>query len=353
MLQLINKELFAFKHTDIWNGYQLEICSANELLRYRENHVDSNSDIQVLNMEHFSPIRRHIMNIRSFDTEFFHHPMSMRVSEEEVGPTKKKNPTVDVRCLRDDLPNRINLYVVAFPFNGRLVPIPEDPKYRIYKGTLVSSNRNFWFNQKKYRKTLYLIIEPNLNLFKPEHKYHTDKIEIKFEAMGIFHDINDDQKEKTIHETMTLTITDGNGAFTVDTDREILDHRVELEALTSGDLWKTFHFEPKVDDNGNTAKPQKAASTGYFDGTPPPGYKVTTNRHGIRKEVPVRRNNGRRDDFRNHGDRKRNYDSQNNYRDNRNYNNRKSDTNIDQMIKDAELVTPREYSKKKNRKERR
>jgi hypothetical protein len=112
----------------------------------------------------------------------FDLPMSIFISY-----TVNNQPLVEIRC-HDHGENKANIFVIAFPFNGMILPIKEDPRYRIYRGMIVSSVKPFFFNNRRYRKVLYLIIEPNMNLFNPDHKYHTDTIDIKLESFSLFED---------------------------------------------------------------------------------------------------------------------------------------------------------------------
>lgn len=330
MIHFINEDLFSLKFSndrshDFPLPNHMEVCSANELLRQKENSTGEESGSA--NMEKFVPIIRHIMNVHSFDNDFINHPMSMRVNSNIVSAnvatgkdgtpagtvtSTRKSITVDVRCLNDGEDNRVNLYLVAFPFNGLLVPIPEDPKYRIYKGTLVSSKKPFWWHGRKYRKTVYFVIEPNLRLFDPNHKHHTDKIDLTFEAMGIYTDKRDNDKQKTNHETMCISIVDREGNFAVTHDHEVIEEPVNLDPLTSESLWKTFEFEPRdrrYPDKSRVGYQGKSRSSFDRGANPRPndGYRdnyspkrdqpqarpdetktiVTTNKHGIRKEVTV------------------------------------------------------------------
>lgn len=366
MIHFINEDLFSFKFSEdsshgFLQPYHMEVCSANELLHQKEpadGEGTSTPKTTSVQMEKFVPIVRRIMNVHSIDNDFINHPMSMRVSSSMVAVVangqdgtepgtvtkQRKNITVDVRCLEDGNDNRVNLYVVAFPFNGLLVPIPEDPKYRIYKGTLVSSRHSFWYKGRKYRKVVYFVIEPNLNLFDPTHKHHTDEIAFKFEAMGIYTDKHDDNRKKTNHETMCVTVTDREGNFTVTREHEVIDEAVNLDPLTAESLWHTFEFEPRERRNNDGQKPggnynrnqrQQGGSYQRRDSQRPPrddrddsgrgGTRtiVTTNKHGIRKEVTVP------------------YKNKKPYRDNSAKTDKPGD--IDSMIEKAGLISSREY----------
>lgn len=338
MLHLINEKLYAFNHSTGENGqfpgfsHHLEICSANELLRYTDDDTPENGSVDTSEMKKFTPINRKIMSLHSSDEDFFNHPMSMRVAYDQV--RDKVVPTVDVRCLHPSCDNRTNLYIIAFPFNGMMAPIPEDPKYRIYRGTLVSSGRSFWYNGHRYRKILYLIIEPNLNLFRPDHKYHCDRIDIKFEAMRVYHDRNDNNRQKADHDTMTVSITNANGDYVMTSDRETLESGIDMDSFSGSGkpLWVTFRFEPRADE-GNFKRDRSDNPATKTDGNAYTNVRITTNRHGIRKEIPQRHGGRSGDRKYSNGDKRYNRDNP-------------ADTeqqSLDDMIKNAKLMSQTEY----------
>ena len=223
MLNLINEELMAYSTittNEKGKSYtKIKVATTNKFQQYENdsrgnrNNTDNRDTYQkapkktgatiVSNADVLKPIDREIIrisaplkNIGDFIAQDesskeinFDLPMSINVDS-----TNKYQPHVEVRC-HEQGDDRANLYVVAFPFNGMIKPIPENPQYRIYRGLIASSVRSFFFNNRKYRKVLYLVIEVNKNLFKPDHKYHTDKIDIQLESYALFTDRDTNEKK--------------------------------------------------------------------------------------------------------------------------------------------------------------
>lgn len=319
MYTLINEDLFSFRFTQDSGQqsnfpHQMEICSANELVRYpKEDDQDPQKDGEVVvNMQKVVPICRKILSVFSVDDDFTNHPMSYRAQWNVFN--ERPNPFVSIRC-HDSGEDHGNLFIIAFPFNGRLKPIPPSNEYRILKGTIVSSVKNFWYQNKKYRKVLYLIVEPNAEAF--------DGIEypsITLEGFGIYHDLHNDGAEMTKHETLKITFTDNQGTYSAESEHEIIDHAVQLKSFTGEELWKTTKIDfPKKPQNKGY---RNTRNSDYRD--TPQGVRVTTNKNGIRKEVSIgggHRGGGR---------------PQKNDKD-----------DLDSMIKKANLVDDYEYRKGK------
>ncbi len=216
---------------------------------------------------------------------------------------------LEVRCHRmSQDKDQANVYVIAFPFNGLINPIKEDPKYRIYKGFICSSAKPFIFNNRKYRKVMYLVIEIHKNLFNPDHVHHCDSIPIKLESYALFED-HIDGKKKTNHETMLLNITSDKGDYTLDWEYELIENAIYKNVEPGTQLWPTYIFGS--DDNNPNFKMKynpdkgkreykgkrsfnqqkrnpssKIKNPEQFQRPAPAGYTVTVNKHGIRKEVP-------------------------------------------------------------------
>ena len=316
MLKIINEDLFSYS---TWTGtnmngepcFRLTVTSSNKIVRLLESKDQQKGQRGYMGdaMAPTAPINRELLKLSAPDQNYNNYPMSMKVYDNEKGI-----PNVELRALTPDRDNRANIYLIAFPFNGFLKCIPESPLYRIYKGALVTSAKKFWFNDRKYKKVLYLIVEPNLNLFKPDHKYHQEKIDVTIEAYATFKDREKNYAESTSHDTMTVTFINGAGEYTVDMESEVLDGRVELPAEPDKQLWTTFRFIPK-DQNGNPINNNTQPSTTvvniggarkddiYRDkkkNRQPASYiqgnmRVTTNKHGIRKEIPLNRQDRPRD----------------------------------------------------------
>lgn len=103
------------------------------------------------------------------------------------------------------------VYLVAFPFNGIILPIPESDQYRIQKGIVsVSEQYSVQFNNRKFKKVLYLMITPKMSLFSAESEDHVDNIPITFHSYS-YNKPKDEydrtHEPKSTHESMTLNIS--------------------------------------------------------------------------------------------------------------------------------------------------
>lgn len=324
MLTFINEELFSYlpkveKNTQTGKDImQLEVASSNFLVTYakgskmdkyhnpkEEKNINRKHDIDMRNNPSIEPINREILTVNYVNDRLQKEPklLSEQATSMKVTDNPKGAPTVAIRCLRDDSPNKCDLYVVAFPFNGMILPIEEDPCYRIYKGMIVPSVRPFYFNGRRYRKILYLVIEPHRALFAPDHKHHQDKINLKLDSFAIYKD-RETGDEKTNHETLNIAFKSTGMEY--NWEYEVMNEAKRIEPDIGTTLWNTFKFEPKQFDNNRrgysnednrdykprqNTKPKNGKKNGYVEGN----TYVTTNRHGIRKEVPI--NNRNRDNY--------------------------------------------------------
>ena len=331
MLTFVNEELFSYATKHGVNAQtkkeilQLSVSTSNYLVTYakgskmdkyhnpqQDQKINKNHDIDMRDNPSIVPINREILSVNyvsddqaSNPSQLMNQPTSLKVTENNRGI-----PQVSVRCLKDNSENKSDIYVVAFPFNGMILPIPEDPTYRIYKGMIMSSVRPFYFKGRRYRKILYLVVEPHRALFNQNHKYHTDTISLKLESYAIYKD-KDTGDEKTNHETFHLDMMQNSCNY--GWEYEIMDEAFRIEAVPDKPLWVTFKFTQK-DSNKNQShrqNPQNQDSDNPFSGrTPNPAKKkngqkngyvegntyVTTNKNGIRKEVPIRNNSFKKND---------------------------------------------------------
>lgn len=331
MLTFVNEELFSYATKHEVNAQtkkeilQLSVSTSNYLVTYakgskmdkyhnpqQDQKINKNHDIDMRDNPSIVPINREILSVNyvsddqaSNPSQLMNQPTSLKVTENNRGI-----PQVSVRCLKDNSENKSDIYVVAFPFNGMILPIPEDPTYRIYKGMIMSSVRPFYFKGRRYRKILYLVVEPHRALFNQNHKYHTDTISLKLESYAIYKD-KDTGDEKTNHETFHLDMMQNSCNY--GWEYEIMDEAFRIEAVPDKPLWVTFKFTQK-DSNKNQShrqNPQNQDSDNPFSGrTPNPAKKkngqkngyvegntyVTTNKNGIRKEVPIRNNSFKKND---------------------------------------------------------
>ena len=328
MLTFVNGELFSYNARTEKNDQtgksilQLKVATSNALVTYAKGSkmdkyhnpqeskdINPKYDIDMRDNPEIVPINRDILTVNYVSEDQLKDPSLLMTQATSLKVVENRNgiPVVSARCLIEDSPNKSNLYVVAYPFNGMLTPIENDPHYRIYKGMIMSSVRPFYFNGKHYRKILYLVIEPHMALFDQNHKYHTDHIDIKLESYAIFKD-RESGDEKTNHEIFTLHLSDK--ISTSNWEYEVLNYPYKIEPSTGTSLWTTFHFKPNQGNRNfnnpqsrsqynendyqrpttrsgqNTGRPHNGQKSGYVEGN----TYVTTNRHGIRKEVPMGNN---------------------------------------------------------------
>lgn len=331
MVAFINEGLFSFQtktemNTQGHSIMQLMVASSNFLVTYAKGSkmdkyhnpkdpkiINKQHDIDMRNNPKIEPINRELVSINYINDKIAENPTLLQdqATSIKVVDNVKGIPTVSVRCLRPESQNKSNLFVIAFPFNGMLLPIPEDPCYRIYKGMIIPSVRPFYFNGRRYRKILYLVVEPHMALFNPEHKHHKDVISVKLDSYAIYKD-RETGDEKTNHETLTVNIQENTSEAVWEYDT--MDESYRIAPNVDTPLWTTFKFEPKAEkprkntgkvDGGdsddsftpkkrfNNSKPKNGQRAGYIEGN----TYVTTNKHGIRKEVPLKSSNHRKNDL--------------------------------------------------------
>ena len=203
MLKFINEELFSFQTVQEFDKKnkreytKIKVVSSNKIQQYereikkRERYASIDNRKRqdfTSHVDKLIPLNREILKISaplkkienailesSLNCKMvdFNSPMSININNANIF-----QPLVDVRCHNRGEDNA-NLYIIAFPFNGMIKPIKESPLFRIYKGLIAASAKPFFFNNRKYRKVLYLVVEINKRLFDPAHKYHRTSIDIK------------------------------------------------------------------------------------------------------------------------------------------------------------------------------
>ena len=308
MLNIVNEELMSYSTVvteEKGKKYtKIKVASSNKMHIY-ENEEQNNRDknfknfyrpninstritsrtdaIKTINRE-IARVSAPLKNIEEFNAQSndskcvnFDLPMSVNVNA-----TNKYHPQVEIRC-HEQGDDRANVYIVAFPFNGMIKPIPENPQYRIYKGLIVSSIKPFFFNNRKYRKILYLVIEVNKNLFNADHKYHTNEINIELESYALFDDIETKEK-KTNYEKFMLKVLSPTGDYITNWDYDVINEPVIMTAEPGQPLWVTYNnFKNHAVSNRKPAGKNNKPVT--FEGN----MMVTTNKHGIRKEISMNR----------------------------------------------------------------
>lgn len=301
---------------DMYNGkhyIKIRITTSNKIMQYesvlkKKSHqeddrptVATKENRVVSRIDPLIPLNREIIRISAplkdlnefltskssvKDVEF-NSPMSINVQT-------KYQPQVEVRC-HESGEDRANIFVVAFPFNGMIKPIPENPQYRIYKGLIATSAKSFFYNGRKYRKVLYLIIEVNKNLFNESHKYHTDKIDISLESYALFND-RETGEQKTNIEKYTLTVLSPMGDYESSWEYDTVNEAIMMNVEPGQQLWTTYSFNKNNDKRSNNqnqndyrrkgGKKNLRQKPSYVEGN----MIVTTNKNGIRKEIPMKQN---------------------------------------------------------------
>lgn len=301
MLKIVNPELFSYnviKYQDekthnqyekmrILTGVNILQNLSDDKKRSNQKH-DEKSKVEV---DKLVPMNREILRLSSLASKQTEIDKNISISDMEFNSPMSLNvvmrttPQVEVRC-HDSGDDRVAMLVIAYPFNGMMKPIPENKEYRIYKGMLVKSVTPFYYHNNRYKKVLYLVIEINKNLFNIDHKYHTDFIEIPFESYAVFTD-KESGKQKTAHDSMKLTITSPKCDYVCDFSHEVLNEAIEMNIEPGEQLWTTFTFDKK---SNKSNKPHKKHTSGQKPYTIEGDVKVTKNKHGIRKEIPLNKN---------------------------------------------------------------
>lgn len=239
MLNIINESLFNF---DTMRG-------TNDYGEYYKLSVNSTSKaVKIMNDNSVVPITRPIIRLVSPDKDYSNYNLNVSTREND-----RHNINVLVKADKRNTHNA-NVFVIAFPFNGIVKPIPENKQYRIYKGFInISDKMSINFNNKKYRKILYMVIEPNMNLFNEDHKYHTDKIELNLESFTYINrnskDDTQDFTPYTDYEAMKLVIT--KNTYSVQWDSKKMDNLVDMSRFKGQPLWVTYR-KPQMNNNGSS-----------------------------------------------------------------------------------------------------
>ena len=144
-------------------------------------------------------------------------------------------------------------------------------------------------------------------IFDKVNKNQTVVINITLESYAIYKD-KETGEEKTNHETFHLDMCAASSM--TGWKYETMDEAYRIEANPEKPLWITFRFgardsenkgprqnndnfnkEKKFDNRNQTSqKPKNGQKGGYIEGN----TYVTTNKNGIRKEVPIRGNEPRK-----------------------------------------------------------
>lgn len=324
MVNIVNEDLYSFnvrsildKKTNLSKD-ELTVGTSNKLVRYtnrtrypnqNQEEVNTHNGMDSSELPKLKASIRVIAKILSSGGEFIKdqikHPTELYIYK-DPNRSGRVEPQISIRCYDLDKENRNTVFLVAFPFNGMIQQIPQTNEYKIHKGLISTSARPFYFNGRKYRKILYLVIEPEMKYLNPNFNKKKEKIDITFESFAIYK--NKEQQEVTNHEKFTISVLNQSGEYTSNWEYETLDYPKFINIDTTVP-WTTFGegtYSPKYNNNtqSNGYKPnyQKRTNTtpGMKQHVPaypripsqdsPKGddYYITTNKNGIRKEVPKR-----------------------------------------------------------------
>lgn len=255
MITFVNEDLFNFsvsEETSKMNPsqtfFKMKVFTTSKLVRNNESSIQNN-------VEPYVPVAREIVSIIAPSQDFNLYNHSINVS-----PHNSNYVTIKSHHKGATNYDR-NYFLVAIPFSGAMKPIPQSRDYSIYKGVVASSCRPFWFNGAKFRKILYLVIEPNSNAFFNVTEGKKPGITITVEAVSNYRDRQDGGKEKANKFTQTITLrydsTLPEGTYpivaTYEQNKEDYDHPLRMDRHDQP-LWVT-HNAPQF--NGQK-KPYEA-----------------------------------------------------------------------------------------------
>lgn len=231
MITFVNEDLFNFsvsEETSKMNPsqtfFKMKVFTTSKLVRNNEASIQNN-------VEPYAPVAREIVSIIAPTQDFNLYNHSVNVS-----PHNSNYVTIKSHHKGATNYDR-NYFLIAIPFSGAMKPIPQSRDYSIYKGVVASSCRPFWFNGAKFRKILYLVIEPNTNAFFNVSGGKKPGIAITVEAVSNYRDRQDGGKEKANKFTQTVTLrydsTLPEGAYpivaTYEQHKEDYDHPLRMD----------------------------------------------------------------------------------------------------------------------------
>ncbi len=249
MINIVNKELFDFKDfiREADQGreklHQLDIFTTPQATKFSS----SNSKI-VSNSRQLLRLSSQSENYKDYK-----HSISVR---DNANNKRSVLIRANERVRRD-----ANIFLVAFPFNGLVKPIEFSKQYRIYKGYIATSDSfNILFNNRKYKRVLYLIIEPNMNLFTEGHAFETSKIDIDIESVAYS---KQGGETVSIKETLNISITADD--YTTSMEREEVEP-VDMSIYKGTQMYTQFEIKnretsnkPVVETKNVERKPQNTS----------------------------------------------------------------------------------------------
>ena len=134
-----------------------------------------------------------------------------------------KNSNTVVRLSQGDYKYDNDVYLIAIPYSGIMVPIHGSKDYRIYRGVTVrAAKRTIEFEGKKYNKIAFLVLTVNPKVFDESNKFFKDHIDFSIETYNL--ENGDGDEKKTVKTTVTITLYP-------DKDPEYTSESQEAEAI--------------------------------------------------------------------------------------------------------------------------
>jgi hypothetical protein len=153
MISIINPGLFTFSN---------EVKGEEDPKEY-VTHVKVADDINSVAIKNIYPLTRIISYKYTEDIFKGKHNIISQLRPANSNPSKSVR-VVFIRTKDNPAAPDDHILLLAYPFTGTIDTIPESDEYRIYKGLLVTTASNHIYNDKKYRKILYLIMSFNTKI---------------------------------------------------------------------------------------------------------------------------------------------------------------------------------------------
>ena len=188
MIKFINEELFSF---------YLENCQNETYGEFVKLSIQSSRSIVKSEKGKGNvPNTRIFARLVSPDKDYLKYNLSVSTKYNE-----NDNAQVLFKCSPDGKNDNL-IYLIAFPFNGIIKPIPESSEYRILKGMISSSEQySVVYEGKRYKKVLYLILSPKKSLFD-----NSPETVIPFSVESYSYYKDDAGEVSTVRETLNLDI---------------------------------------------------------------------------------------------------------------------------------------------------
>lgn len=276
MITLVNEKFFHVESNKVLDNknqddiplFKTQIMTYDKILK--QSDVDANDSDASESLEYCNP--RTIMSV-------FTHTEDYNSCKLVIPINYKPTRNIDVTTQKPEKPDT-PIYIIAFPYNGFLRPLPSSPQYRIYQGMVCKSARyNIKLDTHKYNRILYMVVVPNVSLFTPDHKYHVDEISIELASY------------KSVYEgldtvgfdmnSMTFTLHSDMTYETVWNQERLEEDAVDVNKIKETNLFDIYRPAPKKQisnrsnstseqrhkkpyvGNGNSSK--TSSTTGYGD----------------------------------------------------------------------------------------